>query len=45
MKAAQLYQYDQEMNVDLVVETVPEPTIKLPRRGYRSCWRGRFVPY
>ena len=27
MKAAQLYKYDQEMNVDLVVETVPEPTI------------------
>lgn len=27
MKAAQLYKYDKEMNVDLVVETVPEPTI------------------
>lgn len=27
MKAAQLYKYDQEMNVDLVVEEVPEPTI------------------
>ena len=30
MKAAQLYKYDQEMNVDLVVETVPDPTINAP---------------
>ena len=30
MKAAQLYKYDQEMNVELVVETVPEPTINSP---------------
>jgi NAD+-dependent secondary alcohol dehydrogenase Adh1 len=30
MKAAQLYEYDKEMNVELVVETVPEPTINSP---------------
>ena len=30
MKAAQLYEYDQEMNVELVVETVPEPTLNSP---------------
>ena len=30
MKAAQLYGYDKEMNVELVVETVPEPTINSP---------------
>jgi NAD+-dependent secondary alcohol dehydrogenase Adh1 len=27
MKAARLYQYDKQMNVDLKIETVPEPTI------------------
>ena len=30
MKAAQLYKYDKEMNVDLVVEKVPDPTINAP---------------
>jgi NAD+-dependent secondary alcohol dehydrogenase Adh1 len=30
MKAALLYAYDKEMNVDLKVEDVPEPTIKGP---------------
>ena len=30
MKAAQLYAYDEEMNVDLKIETVPEPTISDP---------------
>ncbi len=30
MKAAQLYAYDKEMNVDLKIETVPEPTISDP---------------
>ncbi len=30
MKAARLYQYDREMNVELVVETVPEPAINSP---------------
>ena len=30
MKAAQLYQYDPAMNVDLVVENIPEPNINSP---------------
>ena len=30
MKAAQLYAYDKEMNVELKIETVPEPTISDP---------------
>ena len=30
MKAAQLYTYDKEMNVELKIETVPEPTINNP---------------
>ena len=30
MKAAQLYAYDEEMNVELKIETVPEPTISDP---------------
>ena len=28
MKAAMLYEYDEEMNVELKLETVPDPTIK-----------------
>ena len=30
MKAAQLYAYDTEMNVELKIETVPDPTISDP---------------
>ena len=30
MKAARLYEYDREMNVGLVIETVSEPTINSP---------------
>ena len=30
MKAARLYEYDEQMNVDLKVETVPEPKITAP---------------
>ena len=30
MKAARLYAYDKEMNVELQIETVPEPTINSP---------------
>lgn len=30
MKAALLYEYDKEMNVELKLESVPEPTIKAP---------------
>ena len=30
MKAAQLYAYDKEMNVELKIETVPDPTINDP---------------
>ena len=30
MKAAQLYAYDKEMNVNLKIESVPEPTISDP---------------
>ena len=30
MKAAQLYAYDKEMNVELKIESVPEPTISNP---------------
>ena len=30
MKAAQLYAYDEDMNVELKIETVPEPAISDP---------------
>jgi NAD+-dependent secondary alcohol dehydrogenase Adh1 len=30
MKAAVLYEYDPEMNVELKLESVPEPTIQAP---------------
>ncbi len=30
MKAARLYEYDPEMNVQLVIEDIPEPTISAP---------------
>lgn len=45
MKAAQLYAYDKQMNVDLKVETVPGPTINAPDKVLGSRWRHRFVPY
>ncbi len=30
MKAAQLYRYDAGMNVELVIESIPDPTINSP---------------
>ena len=45
MKAAQLYAYDEEMNVDLKIETVPEPTISDPEDVIVRVGAAGLVPY